>query len=106
MSYTRQGISAGKHDIEQHGHDRVVKDRVTVNDYVTGGIALNPALVYGFTRITHVSVDVAVSGTYTARYDYDNNTVLVYNLGDGTEVADATTLDIDVVIRIEGKGGG
>lgn len=106
MTFTRQGITAGKHDVEQHGHDRVVKDRLTLDTYATGGIDFDPYIVYGFSRVTHVDVSLVGDSSLLARFDPDADSIRVFDMGDGTEPADGDPLGEDVVVRIEGRGGG
>lgn len=106
-SITRNGVAAGKHDVAAEGQYRVVYDSVTLGDYDSAndgaGNTFDPTASYGFSRlgIVHVEVEAA---SYEAQYDYANNSIRVYNLSDGSEVTQGTTLNIDLRVEIRGMG--
>ena len=101
---TRNGIEpVGRHE-PHYGDEKRVYDNVTLGDYVSGGNDYDLARTYGFARLLNVDVQVLGAESYTARYDYENNAILVFDLGSGDEVANGTTLDIDLRLRVEGTG--
>lgn len=105
---TLNGVSpTGNHE-PHYGDEKRVYDNVTLGDYDPdsngNGNSFDVASIYGFARLLHVDVQVDGTDAYYARYDYANNTVRVFNATDGTEVAQGTTLDIDLRVRIEGTG--
>lgn len=104
MSLTKNGVAAGKKEIDYQGSNRVVYDDITINDYVSGGVAYDATAEGGLSRLDYVDVHVKGTDNYIARYDYASDTVVLLNTGGGGEVADATTVDVDVRIRMEGSG--
>lgn len=105
---TLNGVSpTGQHE-PHYGDEKRVYDEVTLGTYDSAddgtGNALDVAQVYGFARLLHVDVQVVGAEAYEARYDYANNSIRVFNLSDGTEVAQGTALGIDLRLRVEGTG--
>lgn len=105
---THDGVAArDKHDIAAEGPTRVIYDEITLGTYDASndgtGNTFDPGFEYGFSRLGIVHCEV-VAASYEAQYDYQNNSIRVYNLSDGTEVAQGTTLDISIRIEVRGMG--
>lgn len=113
---TRNGVAAGKNDREHEGGTTVIYDELALGTYDNAGDgagnSFDPRDVYGFGRIGIVTVQVIAAG-YIAQYDYDNNSIRVYqqaNDGTGTagdalvEVAAGTALNIDLRLEVRGMG--
>lgn len=105
---TRQGVAAGKHEIEYEGDNRVVYDEVTLGTYDSAadgnGNTYNVLDTYGFSRVKAVHVEVVDGQPYIANYDMANNAILVYALDGTGEVAAATALNVDLRIEVRGNG--
>jgi hypothetical protein len=104
MPYNETGLDTGKRDIEYHGESRVVITEVEITDYESGGVPFEPIDFGGVSREGIVTVDVADASSYEAQFDYANRAIVIRNLSDGSEVADATTLNVPVRVRIQGRG--
>ena len=104
MPYNKTGIASGKDEIS-YGESRVFKTGLTITDYESGGVPFVPQDAAGVARVDNVVVDVA-DGTvgYHAHFDYENNAIVLTDLADGTEVADTTTVNLPVRVRVEGTG--
>lgn len=105
---TRNGVEpVGRHE-PHYGDEKIVYDSVTLGDYDAdddgGGNTYDVARVYGFARLLYVHVQVDGDDSYEARYDYENNSIRVFDLSDGSEVTQGTTLGIDLRLRIVGTG--
>lgn len=105
---TLNGVSpTGQHE-PHYGDEKRVYDNVTVGDYDPqsngSGNGYDVAAIYGFSRLLHVDLQVLGTDAYYARFDYTNNSIRVYNVSDGSEVAQGTTLGIDLRVRVEGTG--
>ena len=107
-SITLNGVSpTGQHE-PHYGDEKRVYDEVTLGDYDSAddgtGNTIDVSQIYGFARLLHVDVQVDGTDAYYARYDYTNNSIRVFNANDGSEVAQGTTLDLDLRLRVEGTG--
>lgn len=110
---TAEGITTngvpptGRHE-SHYGDEKVTYTDITLGDYDVSndgnGNSFDVAVIYGFSRLLFVEVQVKGTDAYYARFDYANNTIRVFNASDGTEVAQGTTLDIDLRVRIIGTG--
>ena len=103
MSYTEVGLTAGKRDIEWHGHNRVVITSIVIDDYETDGVSYDPSVTAGINRESVVRVSVEDDSTYIARYDYDEQSIRLFDMADGSEPTDGETVDIPVRVRAEGR---
>jgi len=104
MGYTEVGLAAGKRNIEYHGESRVVLTELNIGDYEAGGVAIELLDFAGVSRLSNVQVDVVDSTQQIARYDYNNGTIRIFNLSDGSEPSGGTTLDLNIRLRVEGRG--
>lgn len=107
---TLNGVSpTGQHE-PHYGDEKRVYDEVTLGSYDNAsdgnGNSLDVARIYGFARLLNVEIEVlgADAADYYARYDYTNNSVLVFNQDGTGEVAQGTALNIDLRLRVEGTG--
>ena len=105
---THNGVAA--RDRPEHvteGTSRVTYDEITLGTYDANndgaGNAFDPTFEYGHGRIRAVHLNVEAA-SYEAQYDYDNRSIRVYNISDGTEVAQGTALDIDIRVEVRGTG--
>lgn len=105
MPYTRDGLTAGKRDIDARGQTRVVTDQYTLTDYEAGGVDFDPVFEAGVTRTAFVDVNVVDDSAYMARFDYEQNSIRVFDLSDGSEPADSETINLEVRVKVEGYGG-
>lgn len=105
---TLNGVSPTDQHEPHYGDEKVVYDNVTLGNYDSAndgtGNAIDVAQIYGFVRLLYVEVQVVGTDAYEARYDYANNSIIVLNISDGTEVTQGTTLDIDLRLRVVGTG--
>lgn len=105
---TLNGIEPVGRQESHYGDEKRVYDNVTLGNYDNAndgnGNSFDVSQVYGFARLLHVDVQVDGTDAYYARYDYTNNSIRVFNASDGSEVAQGTTLNIDLRLRIEGTG--
>lgn len=104
MTYTKEGIAGGKDDIDYQGQSRVYKTELTLDEYEAGGIDWDPTLQAGLARVSIVDVSVTDDSAYLARYDHVERSIRLFDLADGTEPADAESIDVPVRIRAEGTG--
>ena len=107
-SISRNGIAPrGLHE-PHYGDEKAVYDEVNLGDYDAdddgAGNSYDVATTYGFARLLFVEVQVLGDDSYEARWDYENDSIRVFDLADGTEVAQGTTLDIDLRLRVVGTG--
>lgn len=110
MTYTRLGatMSTGKPEIYPTGPFRTVTDRVEVNDYDSAadgnGEAFDVSKEYGISRIVEVRAFVDDGSAYEAQFDRTNGSIRLFNLSDGTEVAQGTTVDVSITLTVIGAG--
>lgn len=105
---TLNGVSpTGQHE-PHYGDEKRVYDNVTLGDYDSDddgdGNSFDVASIYGFSRLLHVDVVIDGTDAYYARYDYENRSIRVFDINDGSEVSQGTTLDLDLRVRVEGTG--
>jgi len=101
---TRNGMQpTGRHE-PHYGDEKRVYDEVTLDDYSDGGNDYDVTQTYGFARLLNVDVQVLGAEPYAARYDYENNSIRVFDLGSGDEVEEGTELGLDLRLRVEGTG--
>lgn len=105
---TRNGVEpTGRHE-PHYGDEKRVYDEVTLGVYDANndgaGNFYDVTHVYGFARLLNVDVQVIGAESYEARYDYANNSIRVFDLGSGDEVAQGVELNLDLRLRIEGTG--
>lgn len=97
----------GRHE-PHYGDEKRVYDEVTLGEYDANedgnGNTFDVASVYGFARLLNVDVQVLGDEAYLARYDYENNSIRLLNVGDGSEVTASTTVNLDLRVRVEGTG--
>lgn len=105
MPYTKDGLAAGKDDIEYHGESRVFETELTITDYEAGGVPFDPVTDTGHARVDFVDCYVSDgSTTYLVRYDHVNSTLRVIAISDGTEPAGGTTINLPVRVQVYGMG--
>lgn len=105
MPYNKDGLAAGKDDIEYHGESRVFETEVTITDYEAGGVPFDPVTDTGHARVDYVACYVSDGSTdYIVRFDHVNSTLRVITISDGSEVADATTINLPVRVQVYGMG--
>lgn len=107
-SITSVGVEpTDRHEVH-YGDERVVYDRITLQDYNTDttrpGNDYDVASIYGFSRILHVDVETFPGTGYIAKWDPLNKAIRVFNISDGSEVSNGTTLNLGIALRVEGTG--
>ena len=110
MTYTHQGEpTTGKPETYTVGPYTAKTSVYTINDYDSAadgsGEAFSVSRELGLHRLVDWNVNVeAGGGDYEVRWDNDNESFRVYNLADGTEVAQGTTIDLDIRVTFIGTG--
>ena len=91
-----------------YGDEVTIYDNITLGDYDSAndgnGNSYDVPAIYGLARLLYVDVTVDGSDAYYARYDKSNSAIRVYDITDGSEVIQGTTLNIDLNVRAVGTG--
>lgn len=109
MSYTHQGEpTTGKPETYPVGPFTAKTSVYTIDTYDSAadgsGEAFDVSREYGIHRIVDWNLVIEGSDTYDVQWDNDNNSIRIYNLSDGTEVAQGTALGLDLRITFIGVG--
>lgn len=101
------GVAAGRHDINHEGQNRVIYDEWELQTYDPDsdgtGNSFDPSLLYGMSRVGVVHAEVADDSAYLARYDYEEKSIRLFEMG-GSEVTGGTEVNVPIRVNVRGMG--